>query len=62
MVADWTQYDPVIGAFVTSHGRSGIPLYVMYPPNDDPFILPQLLTPSIVRDALNRVSQTGNAR
>ena len=62
MVADWTQYDPVIGAFVTSHGRSGIPLYVMYPPNDDPFILPQLLTPGIVRDALNRVSQTGTAR
>ena len=61
MVADWTQYDPVIGTFVNSHGRSGIPLYVMYPPNADPFILPQLLTSGIVRDALDRVSSTGTA-
>jgi thiol:disulfide interchange protein len=62
MVADWTQNDPVIGAFVNSHGRSGIPLYVMYPPNDAPFILPQLLTPGIVRDALDRVSIVGNTK
>ena len=62
MVADWTQYDPVIGTFVNSHGRSGIPLYVMYPPNEAPFILPQLLTPGIVRDALDRVSSAGTEK
>ena len=59
MVADWTQYDPVIGEFVNSHGRSGIPLYVMYPPEGggEPFLLPQLLTRTIVLDALDRVTQ-----
>jgi hypothetical protein len=30
MVADWTDYDPGIADFVASHGRSGIPLYVLY--------------------------------
>ena len=59
MVADWTDYDPSIGEFVQSHGRNGIPLYVMYPadPKQQPFLLPQLLTSSIIREALARVSQ-----
>jgi len=59
MVADWTQYDPVIGEFVNSHGRSGIPLYVMYPADGkgEPFLLPQLLTRNIVLEALDRVAQ-----
>ena len=63
MIADWTQYDPVIGEFVSSHGRSGIPLYVMYPPNGggEPFLLPQLLTRSIVLDALDRVTPDGQS-
>ena len=59
MVADWTNYDPEIGAFVREHGRNGIPLYVMYPGNLQaaPTILPQLLTANIVTEALARVSQ-----
>ena len=59
MVADWTNYDPAIGAFVREHGRNGIPLYVMYPGNlqASPTILPQLLTASVVTEALARVSQ-----
>jgi len=58
MIADWTDYDPAIGEFVRSHGRNGIPLYVMYPGNLDeaPFILPQLLTTSTLQDALARVA------
>ena len=59
MVADWTNYDADIGEFVKSHGRNGIPLYVMYPGDqaEAPFMLPQLLTRQIIRDALSRVSQ-----
>ena len=59
MVADWTNYDPEIGAFVREHGRSGIPLYVMYPGNlsATPAILPQLLTANIVNEALASVSR-----
>ena len=59
MVADWTNYDPEIGAFVREHGRNGIPLYVMYPGNlqAPPTILPQLLTANIVTEALDRVAR-----
>jgi len=57
MVADWTDYDEDIGKFVRSHRRNGIPLYVMYPATGkgDPFILPQLLTTAMMREALDRV-------
>ena len=59
MVADWTNYDPEIGAFVREHGRNGIPLYVMYPGHlsATPTILPQLLTANIVNEALASVSR-----
>jgi thiol:disulfide interchange protein len=53
MIADWTDYDADIGRFVQSHGRSGIPLYVMYPRGGgEPVILPQLLTRDIVLTAI----------
>ena len=54
MIADWTDYDADIGRFVQSHGRSGIPLYVMYPrgAGSEPVILPQLLTRDIVLTAI----------
>lgn len=54
MIADWTDYDAKIGGFVKSHGRSGIPLYVMYPRGggSEPVILPQLLTRDIVLNAI----------
>ena len=54
MIADWTDYDADIGRFVQSHGRSGIPLYVMYPRGigSTPEILPQLLTRDIVLSAI----------
>ena len=57
MVADWTNYDPAIGEFGQEHGRNGIPLYVMYPGDtqSEPMILPQLLTRTIVIEALDRV-------
>ena len=56
MIADWTNYDADIGRFVQSHGRSGIPLYVMYPSGvgSEPVILPQLLTRDIVLTAIEK--------
>ena len=58
MVADWTNYDADIAAFLQKHKRSGIPLYLMYPadPSEEPVILPQILTRSIVLDALKDIS------
>ena len=57
MVADWTHYDAAIGEFVRQHGRNGIPLYVLYAGDlqTQPVILPQLLTRSIMMDALESV-------
>jgi len=45
LVGDWTDGDPVIGRFIESHGRSGVPLYLFYQPGAEPQILPQVLTP-----------------
>jgi thiol:disulfide interchange protein DsbD len=59
MVADWTNYNADIANFLAQHGRTGIPLYLMYPadPTRDPLMLPQLLTKSTVLEALSSVSR-----
>ena len=49
---DWTNRDPEITAYLTGFARSGVPLYVYYPPGGEPRVLPQLLTSSIVQQAL----------
>ncbi len=58
MVADWTNYDADIAAFLRRHKRNGIPLYLMYPadPSREPLLLPQILTRNVVMDALRAVS------
>lgn len=58
MVADWTNYDPEIARFIATHGRTGIPLYLMYRGDTDskPLLLPQLLTHQTVIEALKAVS------
>jgi thiol:disulfide interchange protein DsbD len=52
--ADWTQYDPEITRQLTLLGRSGVPAYVIYPANRKkaPDVLPELLTKSLVKDAI----------
>jgi thiol:disulfide interchange protein DsbD len=52
LVADWTHGDADITEYLHSFGRSGVPIYVYYPPDGDPVILPQLLTRSIVLEAI----------
>jgi thiol:disulfide interchange protein DsbD len=58
MVADWTNYNPEIARFLESHGRSGIPLYLVYPadPGASPVILPQILSKNAVLQALRDIS------
>jgi thiol:disulfide interchange protein len=57
--ADWTSYDDKITAQLASVGRSGVPTYVIYPANSQsqPDVLPELLTKSIVLDAIKRDSK-----
>lgn len=54
MKADWTARDPEITRALESFGRSGVPLYVYYPPGkrDKPVVLPEIITPGIVRRAI----------
>ena len=51
---DWTRPDPEITAYLRAAGRDGVPLYVFYPAGGRPAVtLPQLLTPDIVRAAID---------
>ncbi len=57
LVGDWTNRDPIIGAFIDRFGHPGVPLYVVYPAAEGPpEVLPQVLTPGIVREALERAA------
>ena len=55
--ADWTTRDSTIGRAVASFGRSGIPLYVLFPADvtKPGVVLPEVLTPSILMAALDRL-------
>ncbi|PZP32473.1 MAG: thiol:disulfide interchange protein [Roseateles depolymerans] len=51
---DWTREDPRITAVLKAHGRSGVPLYLYYAPGaTEPQVLPQLLTPGLVIEAVS---------
>ncbi|MHB8528439.1 MAG: protein-disulfide reductase DsbD family protein [Caulobacteraceae bacterium] len=53
LVADWTNRDPDIARALASEGRIGVPLYLVYGAGGgEPRILPQLLTPATVADAI----------
>lgn len=54
--ADWTLFDPLITNALASHGRSAVPFNLIYnPKQSQPIILPELLTPGIVLDALDQL-------
>jgi thiol:disulfide interchange protein/DsbC/DsbD-like thiol-disulfide interchange protein len=51
---DWTDEDPKITAELARWNRSAVPFNLVYfPGQPDPVILPELLTPGIVLEALN---------
>ncbi len=56
MVGDWTNQDAAIARYLTLFGRSGVPLYVYYGPNNaEPVVLPQLLkTADVVKTIRGR--------
>ncbi len=57
LTADWTREDPVITAALARFGRFGVPLYLLYRPNMEAQLLPQVLTPDTVIDALNETEK-----
>ncbi|HVC48170.1 MAG TPA: thioredoxin family protein [Terracidiphilus sp.] len=51
--ADWTRHDEAITRALTALGRDGVPAYALYVPGEKrPRLLPEVLTPGVVTDAL----------
>jgi thiol:disulfide interchange protein len=49
LIGDWTDGDPVMGRFIQSHNRAGVPLYLYYAPGAaEPTVLPQVLTSGLL--------------
>lgn len=55
LTADWTTSDPKITTALARFGRSGVPLYVLYPPGREAVVLPQILTPETFVAALAQI-------
>ncbi|MCK5746876.1 MAG: thioredoxin family protein, partial [Oricola sp.] len=53
MVADWTVRDPEITEALARFGASGVPLYVYYPAEGEPEVLPLPLGKKAVLDAVS---------
>ena len=60
--ADWTKRDPRIAQVLGSFGRSGVPLYLVYPParpgqpaGAEPSVLPQLLSEGMIIEAIEKI-------
>jgi thiol:disulfide interchange protein DsbD len=57
--ADWTRHDEAITQALTALGRSGVPAYALYAPGkSQPQMLPEVLTPGTVMDALGKLPTT----
>jgi thiol:disulfide interchange protein DsbD len=57
--ADWTRHDEAITQALTALGRSGVPAYALYVPGEtSPRLLPEVLTPGIVTDAVGKLPKT----
>jgi suppressor for copper-sensitivity B len=58
MKADWTRPDPAISAFLSDHGRYGIPFNIVYGPGaPEGIVLPELLSEGAVLEALDRAAE-----
>ncbi len=55
MEADWTRKNESIAKKLEEFGRSGVPLYLLYPPKGEPSILPEILTEDILLEYLNEI-------
>ena len=53
--ADWTRKDPVISSALEEYGRTGLPLYLLFPSKGEPLILPEILTEDILLSYLSEV-------
>ena len=59
LLGDYTRFPDNITAELNRFNRAGVPLVLVYPknPDADPIVLPEILTPGIVLDALDRAAR-----
>jgi thiol:disulfide interchange protein DsbD len=59
LLGDYTHFPDAITTELNRYHRAGVPLVLVYPKNADtpPIVLPEILTPGIVLDALNRAGK-----
>jgi len=59
--ADWTNRHPDITRLLQKFGRSGVPLYVVFPAGNPgaPNVLPEVITPSMVIQAIEQAVAAG---
>ncbi|GGW89402.1 thiol:disulfide interchange protein DsbD [Alteromonas halophila] len=60
LVGDWTNKNDEIYTYLKQYERAGVPLYVVYGPDNFVKVLPQVLTPDIVVTAINQALQEQN--
>jgi len=56
MKADWTKQDAEVTQLLKKFGRSGVPLYVVFPGGraSEPIVLPEVITKELVLQALEK--------
>jgi Thiol:disulfide interchange protein len=61
--ADWTNRNDDITQLLKKFGRSGVPLYVVFPAGrlHEPIVLPEVLTPELLIETFERAAQAPTA-
>lgn len=54
--ADWTRKDSIIAKKLEEFGRTGVPLYLLYPSEGEPIILPEILTEDTLISYLTEIN------
>jgi thiol:disulfide interchange protein/DsbC/DsbD-like thiol-disulfide interchange protein len=62
--ADWTSRNPEITGLLRAFGRSGVPLYVIFPAGnpDRPLVLPEVITAGLVLEKLDEAERLSRGR
>ena len=61
--ADFTRPDELISKWLARYERGGVPMYVVLPadPGREPWLLPEVLSPGLVIDALRKAADGAGA-
>lgn len=57
MKADWTTRSDTITQYLADHGRYGIPFYLLYRPDQEPYVFSELLTKEAVVSVIEQASE-----